>query len=165
MISDSALSAKAYFTVNTIIIVIIVSLIQHQLFYKCDEQQVEKAWQGKEVHDGICGLVSKLILIIYHIVYGWLDVPSGHFTQSLVRRTPDPWQDRPPLLGGGFVQVLVLSLPEDRVAPGQRQSFHVDHDDQPPFTDLKNRDKHYCNMLTIQVFCLKIIIIFENDKN
>lgn len=61
-------------------------------------------------------------------------VPGGHGVHSLVLCTLVPWQGSPPLLGGGLVQVRVLFCPFARVSPGQRQSIHADHWDQPPFT-------------------------------
>lgn len=64
-------------------------------------------------------------------------LPCGQGIQSLVLLTPEPWQFWPPLLGGGFVQVLVLIFPADKVAPGHRQSIHGPHEDQPPLTETK----------------------------
>lgn len=57
--------------------------------------------------------------------------------QSFVLRTFDPWHMAPLWLGGGFVHVLVLIFPADRVDPGQWQSVQGDHGDQPPFTGKK----------------------------
>lgn len=54
--------------------------------------------------------------------------------QSFVRLTLDPWQDSPPLLGGGLLQDLVLIFPVARTSPEQRQSVHGPQVDQPPFT-------------------------------
>lgn len=119
-----------------IIVRLIIGSNVHNLLFYASKERIRKGWNS--VSDSFKNTVSiykprASYLKVYR--RNWL--PCGHWIQSLVRRTPEPWHGRPPLLGGGLVQVLVLILPAARVAPGHLHSDQADQGDQPPLTESK----------------------------